>query len=224
MGDAEEATLRARCAIQPIQIGKGIGKRLKEWRKKHDTIDMAVLLFRGACYLHNVYIHTNVLTYLQALEVFHRQMYKGDKFPNAAVRKSTLKALRRAIPTHLDSTLRAELSKGLSFVGNSSLVDRLKDLFHRYPKCLGPLFPRGDEDMVRLKDVRNFLTHYGDKGLNKEFMSSVEIYALGEEARLFLEVCLLGAMGMKDSEILRLLEDFEPYLDWRRETRLQCKL
>jgi hypothetical protein len=58
------------------------------------------------------------------------------------------------------------------------------------------LFPHGDKDMVLLKNVRNFLTHYGDKGgLTKEFIFSREVYALGEKARLFLEVCLLGCDG-----------------------------
>jgi hypothetical protein len=204
------------------KLGKKIGKRLKEWRAKQDKIGMTVLLFRGACYLYDVYIHTNVLTYLQALEVFHREMYKGDKFPNAAARKSTLKALRDAIPSALDATLRRELAEGLSFVGSQSLLERLKVLFHKYPKCLEPLFPHGDKDLAFLKNVSNFLTHYGDiGGVTKEIMSSRDVFVLGEKARLFLEVCLLGAMGMKDSEILLLLEDFEPYLDWRRETRMQ---
>jgi hypothetical protein len=111
---------------------------------------------------------------------------------------------------------------GLGFVGSPSFLERLTVLFRKYSKCLEPLFPSGDEDLTLLKNVRNFLTHYGDKGqLTKKFMSSREVFVLGEKARLFLEVCLLGAMGMKDSEILLLLEDFAPYLDWRRETRMQ---
>ncbi|MEH2561813.1 HEPN domain-containing protein [Bradyrhizobium sp. AZCC 2289] len=204
------------------KLGPNIGLRLKEWRERQDTIDMTVLLFRGARYLNDVYIHTNTLTYLQALEVFHRQMYKGDKFPNAATRKTTLKALRKAIPKDLDETLQRELEVGLSFVGSPSLLERLKCLFHRYPTCLKPLFPGGDEDMALLKNARNFLTHYGDiGGLTKEFMSSREVFVLGEKARLFLEVCLLGVMGMTDDEIVALLKDFEPYVDWCRETKLE---
>jgi hypothetical protein len=205
------------------KLGTKIGKRLKEWRQKQDVVDMAVLLFRGAGYLNDVYVHTNTLTYLQALEVFQRQMYKGDKFPNAPTRRTTLKTLRRAIPKSLDEALRRELAEGLGFVGSPSLSERLKCLFHRYPKCLKPLFPLGDEDMVSLKNARNFLTHYGDiGGLTKEFMSSREVFVLGEKARLFLEVCLLGVMGMTDDEILILLKDYGPYVDWCRETRMNA--
>ena len=171
------------------------------------------MLFRGAGYLNDVYVHTNTLTYLQALEVFHRQMYKGDKFPNATTRRTTLRTLRSAIPKSLDEGLRCEIAAGLAFVGSPSLLERLKYLFYKYPKCLKPLFPLGDEDMVLLKNARNFLTHYGDiGGLTKEFMSSREVFVLGEKARLFLEVCLLGVMGMTDDEILVLLKDFGPYV------------
>lgn len=204
------------------KLGATIGKRLKAWRQKQEVVDMAVLLFRGAAYLEDVYIHTNTLTYLQALEVFHRQMYKGNKFPNAPIRRSTLKALREAIPKNIDLALQRELKEGLSFVGSPSLLERLKQLFYRYPKCLKPLFPNGDEDMALLKNVRNFLTHYGDTGqLTKEYMFSPDVFWLGEKARLFLEVCLLGVMGMTDNEILELLKDFAPYADWCREARMR---
>ena len=204
------------------KLGDKIGERLKEWRDKQDIIDVSVLLFRGACYLRDVYIHTNVPTYLQALEVFHRELYDDDEFPNANAKKSAVTALRAAIPTSLDRALQDELCQRLSYIGSATYMERLQLHFRRYPKCLGPLFPRGDEDLKLLRNVRNFLTHYGEQGeLDKEFMSSREVYVLREKARIFLEVCLLGAMGMSDDEIFKLLEEFGPYLDWRTETRMQ---
>ena len=204
------------------KLGDKIGERLKEWRDKQDTIDVSVLLFRGACYLQDVYIHTNAATYLQALEVFHDELYNNDEFPNAKVKKSVVSVLRAAIPKSLDPALQHEIFQRLSFIGSATYMERLQLLFRRYPKCLGPIFPRGDEDLKQLRNARNFLTHYGDQGeLDKEFMSSREVYVLGEKARIFLEVCLLGAMGMTDDEILKLLEEFEPYLDRRTETRMQ---
>jgi hypothetical protein len=193
------------------KLGDKIGERLKEWRDKQDIIDVSVLLFRGACYLQDVYIHTNVPTYLQALEVFHRELYDDDEFPNANAKKSAVLAFRAAIPKSLDRALQDEICQRLSHIGSATYMERLQLLFRRYPKCLGPLFPRGDEDLKPLRNARNFLTHYGEQGeLDKEFMSSREVYVLGEKARIFLEVCLLGAMGMTDDEILKLLEEFEP--------------
>ncbi|MGM4960302.1 hypothetical protein ACT4MK_33855 [Bradyrhizobium barranii] len=76
--------------------------------------------------------------------------------------------------------------------------------------------------MGLLKDVRNFLTHYGGKKtLTKDFLWSRDAVVLKEKAHLFLEICLLGAMGMSDDEIQELVSNFEPYLDWRMETSIE---
>lgn len=202
------------------KLGDKIGERLKAWREKQGTIDVSVLLYRGTCYLRDVYVHTNVPTYLQALEVFHRELYNDDKFPNADAKKCALKPLRAAIPPTLEQALRKEISDRLSFIASATFLERLKLLFQRYPKCLSPLFPRGDEDLKSLKEARNFLTHFDDHGaLDKEFMSSRDVYVVGQKARLFLEICFLGAMEMTDDEILALLKDFGPYRDCCAETR-----
>ncbi|WP_404515372.1 HEPN domain-containing protein [Bradyrhizobium ottawaense] len=199
-----------------------IEERLRGWRQKHDQIDLAILIFSGAAYQDSAYVHTNLLTYLQALEVLHRELYKADRFPDDAIRKATLKALRDAIPKTLDPSLQKELSDSIQFVGAVTLLDRLKQLFSLYPKSLTPLFRRGDDDMGLLKDVRNFLTHYGGKKtLTKDFLWSRDAVVLKEKAHLFLEICLLGAMGMSDDEIQELVSNFEPYLDWRMETSIE---
>ena len=76
--------------------------------------------------------------------------------------------------------------------------------------------------MELLKDTRNFLTHYGDqRSFGKEFLWSRTIVALKEKARLFLEICLLGMIGMSDDEIVELLNQFLPYEDWCMETVIE---
>jgi ApeA N-terminal domain 1 len=203
-------------------FGDRIEERLRGWRQQHDQIDLAILIVSGAAYQDSVYVHTNLLTYLQALEVLHRELYKADRFSDAATRKATLNALRDAIPKTLGASLQKELSDSIQFIGAVTLLDRLKQLLSLYPKSLTPLFRRGDDDMVMLKDVRNFLAHYGEKkALTKDFLWSRDIVVLKEKAHLFLEICLLGAMGLSDDEIQGLVSNFEPYLDWRMETSME---
>ena len=72
------------------------------------------------------------------------------------------------------------------------------------------------------KDTRNFLTHYGDqKSFDKEFLWSQTIFSLKEKARLFLEICLLGVIGMNDDEIFELVDQFLPYQDWRMNMSME---
>ena len=207
--------------FRQVALGDKTEKCLKRWRAQHNRIDLAILIFSGAAYQESVYVHTNLLTYLQALEVLHRELYKADRFPNKATRQATLAALRAAIPASLDASLQKELSDSIQFIGAVTLLDRLKQLFALYPKSLAPLFQRGEADMVLLKDVRNFLTHYGEKKtVGKDLLWSRELMVLKEKARLFLEICLLGAMGMTDEEIVELMRNFEPYLDVRMEVSI----
>lgn len=205
------------------KLGASIPAYVKAWRERQDDIEIAVLLFTGAAYQDAVYVHTNLLTYLQVLEILHRESFKADRFPDPDARKATIKALRAAVPATLGETLQREIVEQLWFIGNLTLLDRLRHLFSLYPKSLSPLFRRGEADMVELKDVRNFLTHYGEqKSFAKDFLWSRRIFFLKEKARLFLEICLLGAIGMSDDQILELLEQFEPFVNWRMETTMEA--
>jgi hypothetical protein len=194
-----------------LKLGEKIGERMKAWRARFDALDLPVLLFSGAAYQDAIYIHTNLLTYLQALEVLHREFFEVHRFPSPEARSATLAALRAAIPMILPEELRGELSDQLGFIGAPTLLDRLKQLYRLYPKSLGPLFRGGNADMTLLKEARNFLTHYGDRRFNQDFLWSRQIFLMKEKARLFIEICLLGAIGMTDDEILELVRQFEPY-------------
>lgn len=174
------------------KLGPNIASYLKKWRETQDDVEIAILLFSGAAYQDTVHIHTNLLTYLQALEILHRESFKIDRFPDSKSRRDTIRSLRAAVPALLDELLQNQIRKQLGYIGSLTLLDRLKHLFSLYPKSLTPLFRRGNADMELLKDTRNFLTHYGDqRSFGKEFLWSRTIVTLKEKARLFLEICLL---------------------------------
>jgi Apea-like HEPN len=175
---------------------------------------MAILLFTGTAYDSSDFVHSKFLAYLQALEVLHRELFGGSRFPDKETQKVTIEALRGAIPSVLNATLRAGIEQQLgSSVGMLTLLDRLKALFGRYSNSLRPLFPNSHAEMKALSDARNFLTHRSDrKNFRKDFLWSRELMSLSDRARLFMEICLLGALGMHDAEIYELIRNFEPYV------------
>jgi hypothetical protein len=205
------------------KLGSRIGYYLKAWREKQQCIGIAVLLYTSTVYKDSLYTHINLLTYLQALEILHREFFKIDRFSTPEDRKETIKKLRAAVPMTLSETLRNEIAEQIgNVIGSLTLLDRLKHLYSLYPKSLSPLFRRGAADLTLLKEARNFLTHYGDqKSFGKEFLWSHAIFVLKEKAQLLLEICLLGAIGMNDDEILQLVEQFGPYKDWRMEVSME---
>jgi hypothetical protein len=205
------------------KLGDRIGEYVKAWRENHRNVELAVLLFTGAAYQDAIYVHTNLLIYLQALEVLHRELYKADRFPDADSRKATIAALRAAVPRTLPVALQTLLRNGIGYLGSLTLLERLNGLYVLYPRSLGPLFRRGGDDMVRLKDARNFLTHYDGeyKDFDKDFLWSREIRVLKEKARLFLEICLLGTLGMPDEDIEALVNQFDPYVGLRATASIE---
>lgn len=204
------------------KLGDDVSRLLKAWRTEQERIEIAVLLFTGNAYQDAGYIHIHLLSYLQALEILHRETLKSDRFLTREARRKTIAALRASIPADLGEELRNEICSQMAFVGSLTLLDRLKHLLSLYPKSLKPLFSRGDQDMMLLKNVRNFLTHYsGQTVLTKDFLWSRDIMVLREKARLFVETCLLGAIGMSDDHIYCIMDQFDAYRDWRMETSME---
>lgn len=138
------------------KLGINIASYLSEWRQKQNDVELAALLFSGAAYQDPTYIHANLLTYLQALEILHRESYKLDRIPDPETRRDAIKTLRAAVPASLGQPLQSQIQEQLAFIGSLALLDRLKHLFSLYPKSLAPLFRRGDADMELLKGYAEF--------------------------------------------------------------------
>ncbi|HZL59175.1 MAG TPA: HEPN domain-containing protein [Stellaceae bacterium] len=197
-------------------LGDRIGMFIEAWRQNYTKIEMPVMLLTGTTYQSDAFLHSKLLACLQALEVLHRERHEGSRFSDNEARRTTINALRSAIPGTLDPILFDEISQQLGFVGELTLLDRLKYFFGLYPLTLRPLFPAGDSDMALLKDARNFLTHYGrGKEFNREFLESRKLLILAEKAQLFVEICFLGLLGMNDQEIVGMINRFEPYVNCR---------
>lgn len=196
------------------RLGRKLLTVLSSWRAHFDNLEMPVLLFAGTFFQTDAYLHTKLLAYLQALEVLHREQFPGNKFPNPEIRRETISALRGAIPEHLSADLKTSVENFVGNLGEYSLFERLIALLAKYPKSLGSVFPNGKDDLKVFRDARNYLTHYGDnQKFGRSFISSKRLVEITRRAKLFLEVCLLGLMGLKDLEILKILETYEPFHD-----------
>ena len=196
------------------KLGSRVGDFLRAWREKYDVIEIAVMLFT-ASYYHKAYVHIDLLMYLQALEVLHRSIFTEERigyFPDRGTKEITLKALRAAIPTALPNMLATKVSEQIGWIGSLTLIERLKYLYNLYPESIGPLFPNCDDDMTLLKNARNYLTHFdGRKGFKQDFLLSRQLYILSEKTKLFIAICLLGLIGMSDTDIRQLLYNVESY-------------
>ena len=117
------------------RLGPKFGDYLKAWREKQDKIEeIPILLITAPDFHPQSYIHANLLSYLQGLELLHREFFDAHRFPDDNTRKSTINALREAIPSDLNEELKDALSQGLGFIGGLTLFDRIQQLYSFYPK------------------------------------------------------------------------------------------
>lgn len=132
-----------------------IGDYLQAWRKNYELIEIVISLFVSSYYI-EAHSHVNLLMHLQALEVLQRTLFDTDRlgiFPDKKTKKSTLEALRSAIPLDLPPLLSMKIFESIGLIGQITLVDRLKYLYDLFPKSINPIFPSCDEDMKLLKDA-----------------------------------------------------------------------
>jgi hypothetical protein len=197
------------------KLGDRLGRVLRTWRQRYDDLETVIALVSGAAYQEQAHTHVKLLAYLQALEILHRQRLGGSRFPNKDLKERTFTALRAALPQDLPETIRKDISQQISFIGSLTLVERLGGVFAQYPKTLGRLFKSPEGDMALLRDVRNFLVHYGEKArFGIDILSSPRLMVLHEKARLFAEIAMLGELGIDDEELPQFLTRFEPYAEW----------
>jgi ApeA N-terminal domain 1 len=199
-----------------------IRETVRLWAKLIKSAEIPIMLFTGSQYQKGIFIHGELLTTLQAIESLHRDLYDDTYFPDKVTRSQTVKYLRKSLPETLPTELRKQISEQLSFIGGVTLRDRLLDFYDKYPVSISKLFRSREYDMSLLKDVRNFLTHYGDrKHFDRRFLESRRILILNAKVNLFFEVCLLGALGFSDDKIGNIMQSTDDYAGLTREPHHQ---
>jgi hypothetical protein len=217
--DANPRVLRRDVLFFRSTLGSHLESVLANWNSLYEKADKAIQLFAGVDYQVDAFYSTKLLSYLQCLEVLHRELYPEESpFPSKDIWQKTLDTLRKALPEELKPELRSELSKSLGFFGQMTLVQRLLALYDRSPTSLSQLFPDREGDMKFLKDIRNYLTHYGDsKVVDRNFFISRHALILTLKCRFFLEIALLSELGLTDTKIKEMLQGCDEYLWVKRE-------
>jgi hypothetical protein len=204
------------------RLQKSLRRAIQGWSKVMESAEIPIMLFTGTGYQKGIFVHSQLLATLQAVESLHRDLYDKTHFPDEAARKQAVKHLKKSLPDTLSDDLKQQLNDDLTFIGKVTLRDRLLDFYDRYPKSISALFKNKEEDMSLLKDVRNFLTHYGDKKkFNKQFLESRRIMILSGKVSIFFEICLLGAIGFADEEIKNILQSVDDYAHLKWESHQQ---
>jgi hypothetical protein len=169
------------------------------WFQKEQVLRPVYDLLLSTIYSPGQYVQSTFLSLAQALESFHRKVYKGN-YISGEEYSSIKSALIAAIPTGIDKKLSTKLRAVLEYGNELSLKSRLEYLFGGIRRDhLDSL--SGSDDTRRfirlLVDIRNYLTHYeGQKPAILE--STVEMYNLNRRMAALLMLLIFNYLGLPE--------------------------
>lgn len=172
---------------------------LKNWLLETEALRHArALLFSTQAHPGPI-LETRFLPIIQALEVYCRALGSEKYIPESNFRELKVKLLD-IVPSDLDAGLKQKLRTSIGFANELSLNDRILQLLNSLEQNTRRFVCKDAKKFAsRLKDSRNFYTHYGDsKG--KE-LKGTALYWATEQASLLLKILMLKGCGVSESLI-----------------------
>jgi hypothetical protein len=169
---------------------------LSSWFSLEERIGPVFGLLLGTYYNSRMYVETEFLTLMQALEIFHRRLVKGS-YVQPSEWLPYLDELLRAIPSTLSSSHRKSLSKRLEYGYEYSLRKRLNDIVGSLNDAVQKRITGGNSNFVaECADTRNALVHEGGGGIESKGL--VAMHRTNRQLRALLNVLIWKQLGLPD--------------------------
>ena len=169
-------------------IQNNFDRLLQNWFNKREALQPVFDLYFTA--VHNQYMpdHLEFLSYIQAIESFHRRTRNNCIRP-----KQEFTRLRDNIFAKLDEDEK-ELIGPLDYANEPSLKDRLNEIFKEYYE-IPPFFSIKKDQFIRdVVNTRNFHTHYSEN-LKKKTLASANLHDATRKLRAILQLIFLLELG-----------------------------
>lgn len=173
---------------------------LKNWFTKYDKLGPIYNLYFSSLYNPYNYLETDFLNLAQAIETYHRRMFKGKYLESSEYREIS-SSLKDEIPDNVTDEHRESLKSKIDFGNEFSLKTRLIKIFDKYQDALELLIPEKDIFIKDVRNTRNYYTHYS-KDLEKKAKKGQELVLLKERLKFTIEVCLLYELGIDQGNII----------------------
>ena len=153
---------------------------------------------------HDLWLHVEFLTLMQALEGFHRATMAG-LYAAPEVCEDIRKALSNAIPQDISSDHKDALRARIKFVNEVSLRKRLDGLAERLPMLLRRKILGGDGTVPRnWIDTRNYYTHW-DEDSRASVLVGVEMHQAHVRMRHLVRALYLDLVGIPHAALAKSL-------------------
>ena len=173
------------------------GEIIDKWIENHEHYEVTCNLYFGIQYQDQLYLEQKFLNIAQAVESFHRHSlkYKIMVLPKDEYKKK-INAILSSTPKEHEDWLKQKLS----FSNEPSLHDRLSELIKTVKESIQPLLGDTNLFIKKVKDTRNYLTHY-DSSSKKKASKELELFWLIKGMSFLLQSLFLAELEFSCEEI-----------------------
>jgi hypothetical protein len=173
------------------------GKVINKWLENYECFETTCNLYFGIQYQDQLYLEQKFLSIAQAVESFHRHSHK---FSTRVLPKKEHNKKIALIIKNTPQEYQEWLGKKLDFSNQPSLHERLSEMIESVKEVIEPLVGDIDLFIKKVKDTRNYFTHY-DKSNKKKAMQGSNLFWLIQSLSFLLQALLLAELGFSSGEI-----------------------
>jgi hypothetical protein len=189
------------------EIADNFESVIQKWFGLYSTIDNVLALYLAGEYNAErfPFEEARFVTIVQALESYHRRVLNEPVQP-----PNVWKARRDSIVDAVADADKKWVKQQLAFSNQQTLKDRLAVLVAKTSSLTSVLIPDTALFIGRVRDTRNYYTHYDPKHSNKRLMAT-ELKDALEILTMMLEPLLLMELGFDERQAAERIFDSERF-------------
>jgi hypothetical protein len=205
--DADRERHRWEMLFTAADLPQGIGVALDQWHTYRERHGPVLACYFSTLFNRHLYSNHEFLFLAHALELYHQLNFNGA-YQDTAVFSARLDKIATGVPDEAEW-----LRQRLAGANRKTLADRLTELLVVKTSLLGNFISDPDQFVARIKDTRNYYTHY-DASLHRKgrVAEGVDLLKLTNQMRAVLETCFLEDLGAPASAIKKVLRDERTYI------------
>lgn len=179
---------------------------MERWFGISDELETVCNLFFGVQYTPTLNLENRFLNIVQAVESYHRRRMKNEVLPRAEHKR-----LKSAVLNKVDAEHKIWLEGLLAYSNEPRLEHRIRELTDRAEEVINPLISNKEEFAKKVKDTRNYLTHY-DKRLKDKTAKGAGLFWLTQQLSYLLQACFLIELGLPLEKCAQLLHRNQAFI------------
>lgn len=190
------------------EVSADFGAMVKLWFQCHQRLAPVLDLYFGVLSDWVLPEHSQFLFVAQALESYHARNAANDSSKQQRNKDFRVRVDRILSVANIEADDRTWLEEKLRSSNYTTLAERITDILKLHPAEAASLTSAIPEFAAKVKNTRNYYTHYTEELLTKgKVATGLELRRILFALRDLLQICLLKELGIKGKPIERIVKN-----------------